>query len=1521
MLLHVFSKLYGLCVVDTKEYSEDSFRLVHKDRSGIERPLIDIEKRSSGWVAYSTAYAQIISENTCHDSMPLKPDSMCVISANSPSDIFFMLCAAETVLPVKMFSLPHDGTISIGHDQCDITYPFVLVSRSHALLRMEIGRLLLEDCSSTNGTYLNGLPVQTAVLSPGDTIDIFGLRIVYLGSCIAVCSFQSQYTVAAKLHSFTAPGSDRSAQAYATLVSENEDIPFERSPRIAVKQVVESYHIDPPPTAAVAEEMPLIFTVGSSALMSMSSVMMAVMSFQNAQASGGNLMTSIPSMFMAGSMLVGGLIMPAATRKYTNGQQKKKEQDRQNKYRKYLADFDSRIEQLGIRQKEYLLKTYPDHQILCDMVNQRGSLIWNRMPKHRDFLDLRLGNATLPIDVHIDYPKHSFSLDADPLREAVLEFENKQHNIDNAPFILPLKETGILGIYAKRDVRMRYVQDLLLQLCVQHSYTEMKLVLIYSKDHEKEWEWARWMPHLWSDSKEIRAIATDRDSMRTISAYIEALCLNENDNRDSDPHCVVVIDDIHLAEQCPALTEGMRCAHVKPLSVIALADRVSQLPKECKSVVTLNETEGYLYRNIDNMETPVSFSHTAHGTANLREIAARLSRMQLTSLHKETALPEVVPFYSMMRWGHVEQSDLLNRWEKADPISSLAAPVGVDDQGSLIMLDIHQNAHGPHGLVAGMTGSGKSEFIITYILSLATCYSPLEVGFVLIDYKGGGMSDTLKALPHVVGIIDNLDGKAGIRRSMHSLSSELKRRQMIFKSVGERLKQTNLDIHQYQKLFREGKVEEPMQHIVIVSDEFAELKQQEPDFMDDLVSTARIGRSLGVHLILATQKPAGVVNDQILSNTRFRVCLKVQDKNDSQSMLGRPEAATLTKIGRFYLQVGFNEIFQLGQSAWSGAASIPMERYTERPDTSLELLDDQGAVILKAEMPDVNAKIKRSKQVDELVAHICSTAENASINPQKIWLPMLRDDELLDELDKRYAPEYTAYHVDPVIGLVDNPFAQTQYPMQIDMTQGGNVIVYGITGSGKSRFIQAAVYSLCMHHTANEINIYCLDFASEAARMFLNMPQVGDVAVSGEDEKIDKLMQKLKEQLAYRRKLLSIYGGSLESFREHNPDRVLPNILVIIDNYSSFSEGYEKYDDVVYQIVREGPRVGINTLVTCISSNAIRFRMAQNFPQVVCMQMPDKADYSLLLGAGSDVLPHNRSGSGIYADDRVLEFQVANLRRGEASAVYQEIQELGQRMQLNSREHCAERIRLLPDVVSPDMICSNRAVTLAQVPIGLNKETLATVCWNLNERYINAILYDTRFEHPFLENLVEILNRDGKRTIHLLDAAGKCRVPGSASVKRWSGTNMEDGIDAVFAEVLTRHNTSKEAQNEGKETPQFDECVIVINDLAYLYEMLKEDKRKTDMLEALMERGSRQLNMCIIFAQRIAQINAICTHIWYKKNPINEGIWLGGNIKSQYLLPTDGIAHGEKLPEGAFGYIVQNGKRQCVKLVAAGIGV
>ena len=419
----------------------------------------------------------------------------------------------------------------------------------------------------------------------------------------------------------------------------------------------------------------------------------------------------------------------------------------------------------------------------------------------------------------------------------------------------------------------------------------------------------------------------------------------------------------------------------------------------------------------------------------------------------------------MYNVGRVEQLNCLNRWEDNDPISSLSVPVGIDQNGEIFKMDIHEKAYGPHGLVAGTTGSGKSEWIVTYILSLAVNFNPDEVQFVLIDYKGGGLAKSFEneemhiKLPHLAGTITNLD-KSEIFRSIAAIESELKRRQAMFNDAREKLKEGSMNIYKYQQFYRKGLLDEPLSHLLIICDEFAELKQQQPEFMEQLISTSRIGRSLGIHLILATQKPSGVVNEQIWSNSKFKVCLKVQDKNDSNEILKKPDAAFLKQTGAFYLQVGNDDYYNLGQSAWAGAKYYPSDIIKKQIDDSIQYIDNIGHTI--GSFKEEDKKENQENQGEELlniVSYISDLTKQIPLKAPQLWLPNIPAKIYLADIMKKYNKVSKGrYNYEIAIGEYDEPRKQMQGLLIIDLAEG-NVAIMGQGGSGVENLISTMIFS------------------------------------------------------------------------------------------------------------------------------------------------------------------------------------------------------------------------------------------------------------------------------------------------------------------------------------------------------------------------------------------------------------------------------------------------------------------------------
>ena len=487
--------------------------------------------------------------------------------------------------------------------------------------------------------------------------------------------------------------------------------------------------------------------------------------------------------------------------------------------------------------------------------------------------------------------------------------------------------------------------------------------------------------------------------------------------------------------------------------MIFRSNNLSKLPKECSTFINISGVDGKtsgVFENelVADKQQLFEADLNVKGRIDLPKCISAISKIPLRMPSGANKLPKILSFLEMYNVGKVEQLNSLYRWKENNPTISLNAPVGIDENGELFKLNLHEKAHGPHGLIAGMTGSGKSEFIITYILSMAINYHPYEVSFVLIDYKGGGLAGAFEnrelgiKLPHLAGTITNLD-TVEMNRALASIQSELRRRQKLFNEARDKLGESTIDIYKYQRFFREGKVETPISHLFIISDEFAELKMQQPEFMKELISTARIGRSLGVHLILATQKPSGIVDDQIWSNSKFRVCLKVQDKTDSRDMIGNFDAASLVDVGRFYLQVGYNEYFALGQSAWTGAAYFPEEKRKKRVDTSLQFINNIGETI-KSVNNEVMTVKPQGEEINNIIKYLISLSNNIKVN--KLWLNPIPALIYVDDLETKYNYKHEKNVINPVIGEFDDPNNQRQGLLTLNLSEAGNTIIYGGTG-------------------------------------------------------------------------------------------------------------------------------------------------------------------------------------------------------------------------------------------------------------------------------------------------------------------------------------------------------------------------------------------------------------------------------------------------------------------------------------------
>ena len=965
------------------------------------------------------------------------------------------------------------------------------------------------------------------------------------------------------------------------------------------------------------------------------------------------------------------------------------------------------------------------------------------------------------------------------------------------------------------------------------------------------------------------------------------------------PYYLIITDDYKLVREIEIIKDVADLSINVGFSLVVISPRLVNIPNECKTFISIGDKKSGVFENELVSNKQKEFIADVDPNLNMYECCKFLANIPIDIEKEHLSLPNSVTFLEMYNVGMVEQLNILSRWKNSDPTKSLSASIVYDKTRELFKLDLHEKAHGPHGLIAGMTGSGKSEFIISYILSMALNYHPYEVSFVLIDYKGGGLTgafenkETGMKLPHLAGTITNLD-TVEMNRSLASIQSELRKRQRLFNEARDKLNESTIDIYKYQSLYRKGLVEKPISHLIIISDEFAELKDQRPEFMDQLISTARIGRSLGVHLILATQKPAGVVNDQIWSNSKFRVCLKVQDKSDSMDMIKCPDAASLKQAGRFYLQVGYNELFAQGQAAWAGAQYYPTEKRKKKVDQSITIVDNTGNTIKSLDNKQNEVQIaSQGEEITSIIKYIVDEAQEENISIDQLWLDRIPNVIYTEELKKKYGWKTEKNNIVPIIGEYDDPDNQRQSVLTMPISNGGNAIVFGAAGSGKELMLTSIVYSSITTHDSNEINFYILDFGAETLGMFRNAPHVGEVLLSSESEKIGNLLKMITQITEERKKLFLDYNGSYDFYINHGGKQI-PLIVIMINNIEGFMELYPDYEDIIGQLTRECPKYGISFIVSTNGPNTMRYRLRQNFAQNIVLQFNDPSDYASVIPGVRKKEPSKNFGRGLIGLDGIYEFQTALPFREERLSDYIKV------ICLKLNEICsykAKKIPILPSVVtSEDVISSLRGLT--RIPVGITKETLEIATMNLKKGIFNITGEDMSIAGPFVTGVIKMITKI---------PGTKCMVLDASEIL---GEDIPNGIEVDTGDCST--GIDKIMNLPDSSTPTV--CVITgIGDL-----LSKMDISKKGEFTDLLDKKIKSETLKIVLVDVIDNIKSIGYDSWYKGNTdLAEGVWIGNGISNQFTfkISTNSRILRQEL-EPNFGYIIEKGKAYVMKLLS-----
>lgn len=1481
-----------------------------------EKNLINISEENGKWKAYSNKNVRILANKEALREVVLNEYQFLILQIKDEAGYYILYTSPVNDLSYKYLEMERDCNFTIGSSNDNaFSCNNQLISPKQVEITYQNRTWLIKDLNSEYKTFINNKALNGMIrLNHGDVIFIMGVKIIVLGNMLIYNNplesvnynnnLPAHFIEREENKEVITTDEEREIELY------NENDYFIRSPRFVEIVESEEFKIDGPPNYNTQEDQPFILTIGPMITMASTSFVMLLVAFMSMQNGQRDMMSVLPTIAISISMMAGTLLWPVINRKYTKKQQEKKKLKAEKKYNEYLTKKEVELQNISTKQKQILLSNNISPIECYQMIINKSRTLWGRELHQKDFLSIRLGIGRTNLAIKLNYPTEHFTIDDNNLEDKMRIIVNKYKYIEGVPIVENLIEKNIIAITGKYEYIKPYTDLLLLQMVALHSYYDLKIVILTNEANKDYWSNIKLMPHIFNDDKTIRFFATNSDEIKELSLYLQRIITAREkqvekikDSRESlyknfSTYYMIITDDYKLAKSYPLIDEILEMDGNLGFSLLMLHPSLANLPTATKAFIGINDMQsGGIFENELVEETQKQFTIEPVDKLDLAYCSVRLLNIPIENKENDFVLPKSIGFLEMYDVSRIEQLNPIERWKVNNPINSLAVPIGISTDGKKFKLDLHEKEEGPHGLIAGMTGSGKSEFIITYILSMAINFHPDEVQFVLIDYKGGGLVGAFEnqeqeiVLPHLAGTITNLE-TADINRALASIESELKRRQKLFNEAREELGEGTIDIYKYQKYYREGLLKTAVSHLFIISDEFAELKSQQPEFMDQLISTARIGRSLGVHLILATQKPSGVVNDQIWSNSRFRVCLKVQEASDSNEVIKRPDAAAIKETGRFYLQVGYDELFALGQAAWAGAPYIPEDKVYHQKDDSIVFINDVGESIKTINSPKKNIQVM-GEQLPNIVKYLSLLAKKNSISVKQLWLPKIPAIIYVDDLKKKYNFKRKPFNIQIILGEYDNPASQSQGLLTIDLANKGNTVIYSM--NEKNTITNTILYSLITNYTTDEVNIYALDFDNETLKIYEDAPQVGDVIFASEEEKVDKLLKLLTNEIERRKKLLQEYNGSYEFYCTHS-GTTMPAIVFLLSGYENFKEAYEDYDGIVNKISRDGSKYGIYTIITAISDRALRLNMRANFPVIIPLKLSAQIDYNMLLGKKTPMLADINNRGVALIKEEPYEFQTASICPKEQLSEYIKKVVISLNEQIISK---AKRVPVLPDIVTIKDVVS-KLNSIANVPVGIVEETLDIATYNFKKNLIHLInSEDMNMLAKFTRIIVNEISSLDNIEVVVIDLKDFYNLNTFTNCIYHNETN--DSFKFMSDKVFESNRTK--------------ELVVFVIGIEKMINTL--DITTKNSLLQIFSKMSELKNVSIVLVGRVIDIKTYAYENWFRQfTVLDGGIYIGRGLNNSTIhsISTPLRILSSQIPAN-FGYVIDNGSATRIKVL------
>ncbi|MDT9591879.1 FtsK/SpoIIIE domain-containing protein [Nocardioides zeae] len=855
------------------------------------------------------------------------------------------------------------------------------------------------------------------------------------------------------------------------------------------------------------------------------------------------------------------------------------------------------IDDQARRQREQLEDDYPDAETLRTRAARRDPYLWARSETRSAFLQTRIGRGTVRALLRGDIKDGG---DRPLRREAAADLAARD-TLPDLPVVVDLTAHPLVALTGPAEEVDGLLRAMTLRLAFDHSPADLTVAACLGRERAHHEAWLRWLPHAVARVGGEPPVAVGPGAATALLDHLSS----EDGGRG---HTLCVVDE---GAGIPRRTvEAVaQIAAQRGLHLLWLGSSRAEVPAATSLLVDLADGSVNIgdRGGVDRVDRADDVS-LAHAWRSARTMTAYVDEAAV--LPASTAIPGVVRLPEIS--GDLEDLDdsaaVLRRWGAS---RGLRAQIGSGIDGT-VTIDLRDD--GPHGLVAGTTGSGKSELLQTLICSLALNNPTNRISFLLVDYKGGAAFRECADLPHTVGYITDLT-PALVQRALTSLGAEITAREHLLGQYG---------VKDLTQLEREHPEAAPPSLLICV-DEFAALTSEVPEFVDGMVNIAQRGRSLGMHVLLATQRPAGVVTGNIRANTDLRIALRVSAADDSRDVIDTPEAARISRRtpGRAWLRRTGHGTAELVQSAWTGAR---------------QPIDGTGAAVTvsafsAAHAPraggDGQARLDPRTDLERCVSTIVTAFRRSGVPaPPKPWLPPLPAELLLDADElAREAGRFPSGHL--YLGGIDDPAQQRQPRLEMDLTSVGHVLVHGASGSGKTELLRTAAISASVgdafsgHGVAPYV--YAIDYAGGGLQAIEPLPTVEAVVGETQMGRVLRLVRLLRRTVADRSSALAANGcADLEDLARAG--HVLPRVYLLIDNLPSLLESFDKAGGVardhvehLQNVLQNGRRVGVHVIATAPGRTGVPTSLAASFGRRLILRMTTSDDY-LMLGAPGNVL-------------------------------------------------------------------------------------------------------------------------------------------------------------------------------------------------------------------------------------------------------------------------------------------------------------